>query len=458
MQSAATMHVDLYKVLNVKADCTVDEIEASYNELVLQYHPDKIRQRHTMLVSRLASGRKLTDEQRLQLDEDLCNKLAGATTTYNMINTAYQTLSTNRAAYDSEHRQYIANVQDDFSSMRSGAKAFMDAQGSIATDRDHASFRAHWQELNRRHNYSDEQAAALTEKDTNERLKQLRQIREQQDVDTRPAQLFDPKRPMDMARFNAAFERQHTAQNSAGTEIQPFDGTEVTGWGGDGGFADLAADNLYTDAPGGSFASIAQTGNGATNLTPADVASIDVSQSSYKSHNSTSQNDRDEMQRRMAEYRSYGDSLNQRTLTDFKTDVQYGGVVANLESAQPQHRERLEFAATTEQSAQYRKLMESHQRRSERMRSAVQPTRGAGAGTHQQPPNQEQIFMPDFLPSRRAAPHEVHMGAVPASAQVSRSAQSMQIMQQPPQQSLSQIMDLGIPPPGISVRPENARR
>jgi hypothetical protein len=351
--------------------------------------------------------------------------------------------------------------------MRGSAKAFMDAQGSIATDRDHASYRAHWQELNRRHNYSDEQASALTEKDTNERLKQLRQIREQQDVDTRPTQLFDPKRPMDMARFNAAFESQNTAQNNTGTEIQPFDGTEVTGWGGDGGFADLAADNLYTDAPGGSFASIAQTGNGATRLTQADVASIDVSQSSYKSHNSTSQNDRDEMHRRMTEYRSYGDSLNQRTLTDFQTDVQYGGVVANLESAQPQQRERLEFAATAEQSAQYRKLMETHQRRSERIRGVAQPSRATGSApgtTHQQqtmqqqPPNQEQIFMPDFLPSRRTTPREVHMISAPVSAHASRSTQPMHIMQQPPQQSLSQIMDLGIPPPGISLRPENARR
>lgn len=385
-ESVATSHVDLYKVLGLPANCSNDEIERQYSQLVKQYHPDKVRQRHTMMITEMSRKTTITDAKRTELDDHLMRKVDEAKEMFNLINTAYQRLTNDRTRYDAEHNQFTANAEDDYSSMRGTAKNYMEAQGSVATERDQATFRAQWLEMNRRHKFDEAtMGAVLNEKDTKARLLELVKQREQMEVDTRPERVFDPKNNLD--QFNAAFERNCSVQRTGG-DIQPFDTSDIGGLGGDnsgGMFGEISkVDNLYTDEVGGAFAPVAQ--GQVVTITRQDLVGLVPTGSTFN-HNQKTQSDRDAMKARMDEYRNFGQQLGNRTMSDFSTEVQYGGVVAGLESAQPQRLERLEFAANPRQTEVYRNLISTHQQQQRQQIPAAAAATAIPQRTHQNTTN-----------------------------------------------------------------------
>lgn len=363
VESRATTHVDLYKVLGVENKCTIDDIEIAYSRMVKQYHPDKVRVRHMAMVNEMDKKNSITDSQRGELDNVLMRKMDESRETFNMINTAYQRLTNDRVAYDSEHTQFVANSEDDYSSMRGGAKTFMDSQGTIASDRDQATFKAQWESMNRQHGYNpDISAIALKEHETKDRLHELVRQRGQMDIETLPEKVLDPKN--NLGQFNAAFERNY-GRRDIGGEIQPFDGADLNGVGGNesgGMFGEIGkVDNLYSDEAGGSFAPVTMAAP--VIFTRKDLLSIENSNNTH-GHNMKSDADRIEMKRRMDEHNRFSQQLDTRSLSDFSTDVSHG-VMAGIESLTLQQRplDHLEFAARPEQIARYRDLLAKNQRK-----------------------------------------------------------------------------------------------
>lgn len=444
-ESVATTHVNLYKVLGLTSTCSNADIDRQYSQLVKQYHPDKVRLRHTMMITEMSRKTPITDAKRAELDDHLLRKVDEAKEMFNLINTAYQRLSNDRAGYDAEHNQFSANAEDDFSSMRGGAKAFMDAQGTVATDRDQANFRAQWLEMNRRHNFDqDTMGVALKEQDTNDRLRELKRQREQMELETRPERVFDPKNNLD--QFNAVFERNY-GQRGSGGEIQPFDSSDIGSLGGGetgGMFGEIGkVDNLYTDEAGGAFAPVL-TGAG-VNITRQDLANVTTTGSTFN-HNVKTQSDRDEMKRRMDEYRSFGDQVKNMSISDYSTEVQYGGVVAGLESAQPQRLERLEFAANPQQVERYRDLLASHQRVQERQRQ-MQPQvdpRSRPVPPQMQPRGAD----PRSRPLQSQYPVQQSVSSMPMN-QSQYAVQSPVVPQQPMRSNLA------IPHPAVAIQPQS---
>jgi curved DNA-binding protein CbpA len=389
-ESRATTHVDLYKVLGLDNKCTIDDIEMAYSRMVKQYHPDKVRVRHMAMVNEMDKKISITDIQRGELDNALMRKMDESRETYNLINTAYQRLTNDRVGYDSEHTQFVANTEDDYSSMRGSAKAFMDSQGTIASDRDQATFRTQWDSMNRRHNYNPEIAAvALKEHETKDRLSDLMRQRGQMDTETLPEKIFDPKN--NLGQFNAAFERNYARQDVSG-EIQPYDGINLNGVGGNesgGMFGEIEkVDNLYADEAGGAFASVKM--HAPVLFTRKDLIGIENSNNTH-GHNNKSESDRIEMKRRLEEHQQFSQQLDNRNLSDFSTDVP-NGVLAGLEalSVQPRSVEHLEFAARPEQIARYRDLIALNQRAEQRKALNSQQRPPASANYNSSPNHAQQ--------------------------------------------------------------------
>lgn len=461
-ESVATSHVDLYKVLGLESTCANGDIERQYSQLVKQYHPDKVRLRHTMMITEMSRNTPIPDSKRTELDDALMRKVEEAKEMFNLINTAYQRLTNDRSGYDAEHSQFTANAEDNFTSMRGGAKAFMDAQGTVATDRDQANFRAQWLEMNRRHGFDQDTAGvALKEQDTNDRLRTLRQQRDQMEVDTRPDRVFDPKN--NLGQFNAVFERTY-GQRGTGGEIMPFDSSDIgnIGGGGDTGgmFGEIGkVDNLYTDEAGGSFAPV--VAENLTRITRQDLVGVVAADTTFN-HNIKSQDDRDDMKRRTEEYNNFGKQLQNRTMSDYSTEFQYGGIVAGLESAQPQRLERLEFAANPQQVGRYRDLLASHQRVHDRQRPVqpqLQQQQQAGAAASSvmapmnpmvmQQPQQQQRAGGGGAVVQNQAPHTTYQrGTGMAGGYNVLPVQNQQ-------QSQTQIIP---PPPSVQTRPHASRR
>jgi curved DNA-binding protein CbpA len=365
---AHSFHIDCYRVLELDHDCTEEEIEGKYVELSSRYHPDKVRARHQEVVRRLRARAGGIDSERMQeLDTLLNQRIIDAKTTFNLVNTAYRKLTTDRQHYDDEYNRYQAESGMDHLSMKSHAQQYMDSQKSLKTVDDDLAFQRTWQEMNKRHGFDSDQASiAFTAKEFEQRIDELKNSREREEKEITPTILFDPTKPLDHRRFNAAYNLMHKSHEGAFRgDIQPIDMS--AGWSdfaaGSPAFSTVEHDNLYDDSDpsNGAFASVREPVVAGQLLTADDIAQLDPSALWQQDVDASDPDYQRSLEARLSDYQRSGDELSRMGFEDFSTDVMYGGVLDRLGGQQQTTFEHLEFADNADVRKKYSELLASRQ-------------------------------------------------------------------------------------------------
>lgn len=332
--SSSTTPIDLYKILDVSPTCSVNDIETRYAQLVMQYHPDKVTQRHrAMVAKRCCSDPHTPDVVRRELDGMLAAKLTETRTMFNLINSAYQRLTKDRASYDEERRLHqLIRSEGTFDALRHSSRVFADIQKTEVTDTVKDNYRQQWVDMNHRSNFNEHQLhdAPLDEATLNQRLSELQQLRSQMDTTTKPIMQVTTDLSMDADTFNELFDHQRIMTADAAIDVQPYNGIINADWatGGDG-YADLSRlDTTYDDTVDSAI--IAD--DAPTIPQPDTLLRINETGANYANNNNTTNRrrhavDADTIDKRIADYNSLTKIITNYTRTDYTDDIIYGAIV-----------------------------------------------------------------------------------------------------------------------------------
>jgi curved DNA-binding protein CbpA len=175
--------VNLYDVLEVEPDCTIQDIKDSYKKLVLKYHPDR------------PNG-----------DSDM----------FELITQAYTTLSNSkrRQEYDQYYSISKQSELDHISLKKQSQNYYKYNKNSKSKEECKKEFE---QEFNKK----NIPITPITEKEYRKKLKDLETTREQEDIENIHEKIFDDGR-FDISKFNAAYDAVHGS--SASYDIIPHTG------------------------------------------------------------------------------------------------------------------------------------------------------------------------------------------------------------------------------------------
>jgi hypothetical protein len=340
-----TQHMDLYHIMGLDASCTQEQLDLQYSALQNYNHASQVKRRHMIALNRMinqAPNRQISDDKQAELDQLLSEKQKESAEMLVLIVGAYNRLTNDRANYDRERNQRRAAYKDDGSALREDARAYMKAQRTEATEQDQATFKAAWEDMNRKHGFQggfqegrmDRQYAAMNEADTKKRLAELQAEREKMDKDTLPEMLnFKPDNLNGKDLFNAAFEQQWGSplrgQTNPTGAIAPYGqgfgpglGADPMGMSGLGSLSDYG--NLYASGTGDSFAPLLPTDQ--KPLTKEMMAGIVPKDR----QGGMTDADRAEQKRKLQEYNNFTGTLDNRSIADFSTEYEYP-VVSGLE-------------------------------------------------------------------------------------------------------------------------------
>lgn len=173
--------VNLYDVLNVEEDCSKKDIKKAYRKLVKTAHPDR-------------GG-----------DPDL----------FELITHAYNVLynEDSRASYDSTYK-VSKQAETNFEEMKDSFTEFIQAQDEDANKKTDQEIQAEFDisnaEFDAKHKFKRDEldAPALTKKEANARVADLTSLREQEDIEYEPENLFEGG-DFDPNKFNEAWEKAY---------------------------------------------------------------------------------------------------------------------------------------------------------------------------------------------------------------------------------------------------------
>lgn len=172
--------IPLYDILGLDKSCTVQDIRKRYRELVKKNHPDQ-------------GG-----------DQEL----------FELIQLAYDILGNpkKRAEYDELDKQ-IKQSTTDHLQLKEAAEEFFKSQEATAIKKPKESVKKDFEkaniELDQRRGFSRKDLdSTLTSDDATKRLKDMELIRNQDDIEDKPEQLFD-KNNFNIGQFNKAFEEMN---------------------------------------------------------------------------------------------------------------------------------------------------------------------------------------------------------------------------------------------------------
>jgi curved DNA-binding protein CbpA len=176
-------------------------------------------------------------------------------------------------------------------------------------------------EMDRKRNYKrGVDNNAIPSKDADRLFRDLSLVREQEDIENTHDNLFEDCR-FDVGKFNAAFDEMHGSI----TDIVPHSGNpsaynsidvyQVASYGNVDNYDDIFMDD--EEAVNTSIYSGLDTKQVKRKLTKAEIGTI--KQASYtKGHKDIDKDYESKLSQRMQEYKSYGDSLENRKISDYK--------------------------------------------------------------------------------------------------------------------------------------------
>ena len=298
--------VNFYDVLNIEADATRKEVKDAYKILVKEFHPDR------------PGG-----------DEEM----------FELVTKAYNILSDpeTRREYDKAFK-LIRESRKDHQSLKEAAKNYYEAQdsgvGKKSKEVSAKEYEALFAEMDRKHNYRRGEVDVLTEQDTNRRLMDLAQAREQEDIELIQDSLLEPNN-FNLGTFNAAFEAKHGSV----TDLVPHVGNPDAWCGPVGAGGGMGTnyssldnyDNLYVDEgesnlglDGQVYSSVHLDSRPSKKITAKDVKKLKPT--SYTSdHNKLDKDYNKTLEEKIRERGLETSKLDSRTLGDYDTDPTCGG-------------------------------------------------------------------------------------------------------------------------------------
>ena len=311
------MNIDLYKVLGLTHDCTKDDIETKYKELVNIYHPDNVQARHNKMVKlsiQKYNNGIMPENVRMELNLRLVKKLEDATKTFNLINTAYEKLTKERDAYNYEYKKY-QDVIDSTEKLRESSRSFIEAQPTVATDNVYIKRQKVWEELNEKHGF-DENAMkqpAMNKQEFTQKLSDLRFSRTKQEGDIRPEKLFDEQR-FDSATFNALFEKMHKKSDK---EMELVKQPSAFNYPDGEVYSNFDNEDLYVNHDDNINFSAADFSQNNIKITPKDLEGLDTSKYTTREKKIT----KEDIDRAKAEYTSFSDQVQSWDRKDYSKET-----------------------------------------------------------------------------------------------------------------------------------------
>ena len=293
--------VNLYDVLNVSQDCTRNELKDAYRQLVKEFHPDRPN---------------------------------GDAEMFELIRHAFEILSNpkSREEYDTLFKLSKQSESDHFN-LKYQAENYIKSQKSDITTKSkkeqETSFKKAFEEMDRKRGYKRDTDAGsvIASKDADRMLKDLRLIREQEDIENIHEQLFENGR-FDINKFNAAFDAMHTGP----MDMVPHNGNPdayntIDNFGsvfsGINNYDDIFVDDEEA-ALGTPYSSVQFDNRKKKKITKTDIDKLQGAD--YTSRHNDIDADYDSLlEQRMKEYNSFSDKINNREFNDFSTDDGCGG-------------------------------------------------------------------------------------------------------------------------------------
>lgn len=271
--------IDIYEVLGVPENATLQQIKKKYNKLVLKYHPDKIK-----------NPTEKTNEK------------------LGLISEAYKILSVeqHRKMYD-RFRELFNEQMKSYTDLKVSYKEYVK---SISVDKDDPNyeqkkmemkqdFDKKWDELNNKHKATTN-ITPLSTKDADSKLADMIKNRDE----TMPIHenLFENKE-FNTVDFNKAFEetkKKNTGKELTISKIDAMD-TMIP-------YASIYEQNLYACGSDKNSTNCAGL-NEAFNLPSSHITTQDIDKMDVKT-----------LEDRMKEYNNMTNELNNRTLKDYSKD------------------------------------------------------------------------------------------------------------------------------------------
>lgn len=189
--------ISYYDVLGLKPTCTIEEIQKKYREMVKKHHPDK----------------------------------GGNPELIELINKAYTILKDpqSRKEYDEIYKLKKQSLPG-YKALKSQSQTFYKSQEQTSTPEAKAKardeFKKHNEEMNKKMGYDPIEAKKSLDKDEfKTRFRDLESNRDQEEIEFAPEKIFEGR--IDMAQFNAAFDKWKSSTEGGDGSLIPHSGAPM---------------------------------------------------------------------------------------------------------------------------------------------------------------------------------------------------------------------------------------
>ena len=253
---------------------------------------------------------------------------------FELLTSAYDILRDEKQRTAYNHKLTLNKQSSgDFLKLKKEASEYMESLGEFRppTDQQKLTFKDQMGVLDAKHGYDTGMMGAISEQDARKKLNDLAKTRSEQDRDLKPEKLFDG--PIDLKRFNAAFDKIHNREDTAMVQHNGV----PTAWNDAGSVTPYSTfdnlDNLYTES-GNRFDSGNQTYGNADFGTPMQKISKEDIQNIrgadyVDGHNVLGDDYYKEMKAKLRERESEATTLENMKYGDFRRDDTAGYGIFN---------------------------------------------------------------------------------------------------------------------------------
>lgn len=289
--------IDLYEILGVQHNASYNTIKSAYRELVLEHHPDR----------------------------------GGKPEFFEIITEAYNTLKNpeTRKEYDNMYKTSQESTTD-FKSLKANATKYYETTNkqigkntTYSLEQAKLDYKNKWLEYNKKHGFelTEQNSGEIDIEEARKKVDDLYQLREQENIEYVPEQIFTDPKNIDMSKFNAAFDALYKT-NTNGDIIER---KKPNPWNATGDYAGLETE-LYTendDCDGQPDCATYSKTPPLKKITSKDIQEL-KSANYYTQHSVIDKNFDKVLKERLAEREKFTKKINNRELNDYSTEVEYG--------------------------------------------------------------------------------------------------------------------------------------
>jgi len=291
--------INLYEVLGVDKNASLQSIKNAYRKLVPIYHPDRGGDPELFELITNAFNILSNSSSRSEYD-DLTKKTKQSTSDYSALKKAADDFFKTQDLTEEEYNEQQANAKKVFKMENSN--------------------------LNRKHNFNPTDIGPIEENTLNTRMRDLEIMREQDEIELSHDKLFDGA-DFNLAKFNAVFDAMHKRND----ELVPHSGNPNA-------FEDAndiqfgsyknSYDTLYDESEyiGDNTHANVNLDNKKSNKKISKIDVKNIEPVDYvKGHNKKDANYNKSLEQLMKEREVEDTKYNDRSFADFNTDVNMGG-------------------------------------------------------------------------------------------------------------------------------------